>query len=66
MDLAIALMDVNEVAEIVVDPRFAYGKIGRHPDIPPDAVINYTVELKVSELETEIEILSIGQRKKIG
>ncbi|XP_076241970.1 peptidyl-prolyl cis-trans isomerase FKBP8 [Calliopsis andreniformis] len=66
LDLAVALMDVEEVAEIEVDPRFAYGQLGKDPNIPPDATIFYTVELKSSELEEEIEILSISQRKEIG
>lgn len=66
MDLAIALMDVDEVAEIEVYPRFAYGQLGKEPDIPPDATIFYTVELKSVELEEELETLSISQRKEIG
>lgn len=64
LDLAIALMDVDEVAEIIVDPRFAYGKQGKKP-IPPDATITYMVELKAVELEPEIETLSISQRREI-
>lgn len=64
LDLAIALMDVDEVAEIIVDSRFAYGKQGKKP-IPPDATITYTVELKAVELEPEIETLSISQRREI-
>ncbi|XP_029669273.1 peptidyl-prolyl cis-trans isomerase FKBP8-like isoform X2 [Formica exsecta] len=63
LDLAIALMDIGEVAEIVIDPRFAYGKQGKKP-IPPDATIIYTVELKAAELEPEIEKLSISQRRE--
>ncbi|XP_014470017.1 PREDICTED: peptidyl-prolyl cis-trans isomerase FKBP8 isoform X2 [Dinoponera quadriceps] len=66
LDLAVALMDVHEVAEIEIDPRFAYSKLGKKPDIPPDAVMSYTVELKDFELETDIETLSIKQRKEIG
>ncbi|XP_019883032.2 peptidyl-prolyl cis-trans isomerase FKBP8 isoform X1 [Camponotus floridanus] len=65
LDLAIALMDVDEVAEIIVDPRFAYGKQGKKP-IPPDATITYMVELKAVELEPEIETLSISQRREIS
>ncbi|XP_029172556.1 peptidyl-prolyl cis-trans isomerase FKBP8 [Nylanderia fulva] len=65
LDLAIALMDVGEVAEIVVDPRFAYGNLGKRP-IPPDATITYTVELKASEFEPDIETLSISQRREIS
>lgn len=66
MDLAIALMDVGEVAEVMVHPRFGYGKLGKEPDVPPDAVITYTVELKAMELEPEIEALSIKDRKEMG
>ncbi|CAK9833284.1 Peptidyl-prolyl cis-trans isomerase FKBP8 [Anthophora retusa] len=66
LDLAIALMDVGEVAEIEVNPRFAYGSLGKEPDIPPNATILYTVELKSSQLEKEIEILNVNQRKEIG
>ena len=66
LDLAIALMDVDEVAEIEVYPRFAYGQLGKEPDIPPDATIFYTVELKSVEPEEELETLSISQRKEIG
>ncbi|XP_076646119.1 peptidyl-prolyl cis-trans isomerase FKBP8 [Halictus rubicundus] len=66
LDLAIALMDVDEVAEIEVDPRFAYGHVGKLPNIPPNATIFYTVELKSTEMEEEIETLSVNQRKEIG
>lgn len=65
LDLAIALMDVDEVAEIIIDPRFAYGKQGKRP-VPPDATITYMVELKAVELEPEIETLSISQRREIS
>ncbi|XP_029042311.2 peptidyl-prolyl cis-trans isomerase FKBP8 [Osmia bicornis bicornis] len=66
LDLAIALMDVEEVAEIEVHPRFAYGQLGKEPNIPSDAIISYTVELKATELEEEIDTLSVNQRKEIG
>ncbi|KAF3429284.1 hypothetical protein E2986_10194 [Frieseomelitta varia] len=66
LDLAIPLMDISEVAEIEVDPRFAYGSRGKEPNIPPNATIFYTVQLKSSELEEEIETLNVKQRKEIG
>lgn len=59
-------MDVNEIAEIEIDPRFAYGSLGKEPNIPPNATILYTVELKSSELEEETETLNVNQRKEIG
>ncbi|XP_043498544.1 peptidyl-prolyl cis-trans isomerase FKBP8 [Polistes fuscatus] len=66
LDLAIALMNVGEVAVVEVASRFAYGTLGREPDIPPNATIWYSVELKSVELETDIETLSISKRKEIG
>ncbi|OAD61952.1 Peptidyl-prolyl cis-trans isomerase FKBP8 [Eufriesea mexicana] len=66
LDLAIALMNVNEVAEIEVDPRFAYGSLGKEPNIPPNTTILYTVELKSSKLGEELETLNMNQRKEIG
>lgn len=59
-------MDVKETAIIEVDPRFAYGKLGLPPRIPPDSVITYTVELQSVQLEADIETLNIKQKKEIG
>ncbi|KAG7211990.1 hypothetical protein KM043_011187 [Ampulex compressa] len=66
LDLAITLMDVDEVAEVEVASRFAYGTLGKEPNIPPDATIWYTVELKSIQPEEKNESLSINQRKEIG
>lgn len=59
-------MDVGEIAEVEVSSRFAYGSLGKEPNIPPDATIWYTVELKSFKFEADIETLSISQRKEIG
>lgn len=64
LDLAIALMNVGEVAEVEVASRFAYGTLGKEPDIPPNSTIWYTVELKSFELETETT--DISERRQIG
>lgn len=66
LDLAIALMEVGEVAEIEVASRFAYGETGLPPDVPPGASILYTVELKKIEMETAIEELDFHRKKEIG
>ncbi|KAK2588930.1 hypothetical protein KPH14_001785 [Odynerus spinipes] len=66
LDLAIALMNVGEIAEVEVASRFAYGTLGKEPNIPPNSTIWYTVELKSFELEGDIETFSINQRKQIG
>ncbi|XP_012269550.1 peptidyl-prolyl cis-trans isomerase FKBP8 isoform X2 [Athalia rosae] len=66
LDLVIALMDVGEVAEVEVESRFAYGDLGREPDIPGGAKLFYTLELLSVEMEPEIETLGVAQRKEIG
>ncbi|XP_063992650.1 peptidyl-prolyl cis-trans isomerase FKBP8-like [Diachasmimorpha longicaudata] len=66
LDLAIALMDVGESAEIDVASRFAYGDLGKEPDIPPAATLHYDVNLKAVEMEPEIEEMGFTQRKDFG
>lgn len=58
-------MELGEVAEVVVNPRFAYGTRGTR-SVPSEATITYTVELKGIEYEPEIETISIKQRREIG
>ncbi|XP_077257186.1 peptidyl-prolyl cis-trans isomerase FKBP8 isoform X1 [Temnothorax americanus] len=65
LDLTIVLMELGEIALVVVDPRFAYGTRGT-ASIPSNATITYTVELKEIKEEPEIETLSINQRREIG
>lgn len=64
--MALALMDTEEIAEVEVASRFAYGTLGNEPDIPPNAFIRYTVELKSVKIENEIETMGVSQRQKIG
>lgn len=69
LDLAIALMNVGEEAEIEVASRFAYGDKGcktEDVNVPPGATIFYTVTLKSVELEDEIDTLSVEKRREIG
>ncbi|KAL0100837.1 hypothetical protein PUN28_019311 [Cardiocondyla obscurior] len=65
LDLALALMKVGEIAEIVVNPRFAYGKLGT-ADVPPDSTVTYTVELIKVIYEDDRESITISERWKIG
>ncbi|KYQ48696.1 Peptidyl-prolyl cis-trans isomerase FKBP8 [Trachymyrmex zeteki] len=65
LDLTIALMELGEIAEIKIDPRFAYGTRGEG-SIPPDATITYTIELKAIEDSPDIESLSVNERKELG
>ncbi|XP_034940663.1 peptidyl-prolyl cis-trans isomerase FKBP8 [Chelonus insularis] len=66
LDLAIALMNIGETAEIEVAARFAYGDLGKEPDIPPGAKVIYEVELKKVEIEPEIDNIDVTQRLNIG
>lgn len=66
MDLAVALMDVGEEAEIEIASRFAYGTIGEKPNIPSNVTLRYNVKLVSVEMETELESLTVNERKRIG
>ncbi|KAK0173215.1 hypothetical protein PV328_006447 [Microctonus aethiopoides] len=66
LDLAIALMEEGEDAEIEVASRFAYGELGKEPDIPPGATIIYEVKLKSVQIQEEIDTLGFAQRKELG
>lgn len=59
-------MNIGEKAEVEVNARFGYGKLGKAPDIPPSATLFYTVELLNAEPEPELEELAVAQRKVIG
>lgn len=72
LDLAIPLMLVGEVAEVICDPRFAYGQIGLKNDdnpelsIPPDAKITYEVNLLDTKFEEHADLKNFEIRKKYG
>lgn len=66
IDLAVALMDLGEVCQLEIGPRFAYGSHGKKDEIPADATILYTVELKEVSQEKDLEEVTIDERLKIG
>jgi len=66
LDLAVPLMDVGEIAEVEVHPRFGYGSLGKEPNVPDAAVLMYTVELLKAEGEPEFEELNVQQRRDYG
>uniref|UniRef100_U5EVG1 peptidylprolyl isomerase n=1 Tax=Corethrella appendiculata TaxID=1370023 RepID=U5EVG1_9DIPT len=72
LDMAIPLMNIGEIAEVIVNSRFAYGEQGlRNEDdstksIPADATLVYTVELLSIKEESDLENKSFSARKEIG
>uniref|UniRef100_A0A182Y2J2 peptidylprolyl isomerase n=1 Tax=Anopheles stephensi TaxID=30069 RepID=A0A182Y2J2_ANOST len=75
LDMALKLMNEGEVAEVIVNPRFAYGELGlKDPTeldpvirtVPPNATITYTVTLVSMREESDIEARTYTSRKEIG
>lgn len=75
LDMALKLMNEGEVAEVVVNARFAYGELGiKDPaendpvkkSVPPNATITYTAELVSINEEGDVESRSYASRKEIG
>ena len=52
------LLKVGEVVEVKTDPRFAYGKLGRAPDVPSNAEIHYVMALMEIKPPFEYEKMS--------
>lgn len=69
-DLGVSLMEVGEIIELITDARFAYGSIGREPDIPKDATVTYTLELLKKDYPIDYpkltieEIMNAGEKKR--
>ncbi|KAK2550347.1 Peptidyl-prolyl cis-trans isomerase FKBP8 [Acropora cervicornis] len=72
-DLAVALMELDEVCELVTDPKYAYGKAGKpdgNPPIPPDAKLTYELHLLATRdgpnitNMTDEERLILGEKKR--
>ncbi|XP_054707745.1 peptidyl-prolyl cis-trans isomerase FKBP8-like [Uloborus diversus] len=65
LDLVICLMEKEESARVKVPAKFAYGKVGREPDVPPDSSIECEIELKDIEPVNE-DSLSVSEGLKLG
>ena len=67
LDLILPLMYVGEIAEVKISPRFAYGTRGDEDlKIPPEAILNYTIEVLSVASEEEFDSMSVETRKEIG
>jgi len=66
LDLIVALMDIGEISQAEIGPRFAYGSMGNGKDILPDSTILYTIELVTKEKERDLEEYTLEERLKTG
>uniref|UniRef100_T1PC14 peptidylprolyl isomerase n=1 Tax=Musca domestica TaxID=7370 RepID=T1PC14_MUSDO len=72
LDMVVPLMNVGEVAEVKVDPRFAYGSLGLKNDadpelsIPPDSKLTYEVHLLDTKYEDYSDLKAYEIRKQYG
>uniref|UniRef100_A0A7S0HTS0 peptidylprolyl isomerase n=1 Tax=Hanusia phi TaxID=3032 RepID=A0A7S0HTS0_9CRYP len=54
---ALPMMKVGETAKVVVDPELGYGKKGMPPKIPPDATLEFEIEVLSSCKPIEKEVI---------
>lgn len=66
VDLALPLMNVGEVAQVIIHPRFGYGDQGKKPDIPPNASLHCEIHLHSSQWIDSESQLSLEERIKFG
>ena len=66
LDLAVPLMEEGEVAQVVIKPRFGYGKLGKGDEIPPNATLNCEVHLLAIKWIDEDTEISIDERIRMG
>ncbi|KER20171.1 LOW QUALITY PROTEIN: hypothetical protein T265_15381 [Opisthorchis viverrini] len=62
LDLSLPLAERDERFELITDARFAYGSLGRDPDIPGDATLRYEVHLLSSSDPPSYSSLSDPER----
>ncbi|XP_077989023.1 peptidyl-prolyl cis-trans isomerase FKBP8-like [Glandiceps talaboti] len=65
-DLAVALMELGEVCTLITDARYAYGELGRKPDIPSDAKLRYELELLKVEDGPDVAVIDSTERLQLG
>lgn len=61
-DITVALMAENEIAELKCDAKYAYGSLGRSPEIPANSTITYTLELLGKEEGPNYNLMTIDER----
>ncbi|XP_068241907.1 peptidyl-prolyl cis-trans isomerase FKBP8 [Palaemon carinicauda] len=66
LDMIVPLMDKGEVADVFIEPRFAFGSKGLPPNVPGDVNLIYKVELLDFGPEKSPSEIPIDQRMIIG
>ena len=61
-DLGVMTTKVGQTIELITDSKYAYGELGRKPDIPSNATITYTIKLLKKEAAPDLNKLDIDQR----
>ncbi|KAL5004404.1 hypothetical protein ScPMuIL_017860 [Solemya velum] len=65
-DMALPLIEMNEKCEVFSGSKYAYGALGRSPDIPKDADITFTLKLIQKQDPPNIDNLCLDDRMKMG
>jgi FK506-binding protein 8 len=65
-DLCIPLMDRGELCQVVTEHRFAYGEIGREPDVPPNARVTYDIELLEVQDLPAVHTMTVAYRVQLS
>ncbi|XP_017117238.1 peptidyl-prolyl cis-trans isomerase FKBP8 [Drosophila elegans] len=72
LDMVVPMMQVGEVAQVSVDPRFGYGSMGLKKDgeseylVPPDSHLTYEIELLDIKYEDFADLKSFEILRKYG
>lgn len=61
-DLGVMTTKVGQTIELITDSKYAYGELGRKPDIPSNATITYTIKLLKKEEAPDLNKLDMDQR----
>ncbi|EDV55111.1 peptidyl-prolyl cis-trans isomerase FKBP8 [Drosophila erecta] len=72
LDMVLPMLQVGEVAQVSVDPRFGYGSLGLKKDgesaylVPPDSHLTYEIELLDIKYEDFADLKSFEILRKYG
>lgn len=66
VDLLLPMMQEEEVAQVVINERFAFGAEGKEPDVPPNCTLDCEIQLlEVQRIDSETAF-ALNDRINIG